>query len=432
MMKNPKISRRSILKTSAAFGAAAGFPVIVPSTVFGQNAPSNRIVMGSIGTGSQGTGNMKAFLNAPGTQLVAVCDVDKKHRERAKTEIDKKYGNTDCATYNDFRELIARGDLDAVHHALPDHWHAAISIAAANAGLDIYGQKPLARSIREGRAICDAVHRNGIVWQTGSQQRSDTRFRFACELVRNGYIGRIVKTEVGLPGGKSTGGDPTPIPVPDGLDWNLWLGPAPAQPCRNLGHKTGGPHWNWRWVRDFSGGQITDWSGHHIDIAQWGLGFERTGPVEITGKGLTAEGGFYNVIYDYSFDLKYANGQHINVSNHNTKGVKWIGEDGWIYVTRGKIDASNPKLLKQEIGPNEIHLYKSPNHTTDFLNCVRSRKEPVAPVEIGHRSISAGLLGEIAIYTGRKLKWNPDTEELIGDPEASALLGRSYREPWIL
>ncbi|MCF7849750.1 MAG: hypothetical protein K9M45_12945, partial [Kiritimatiellales bacterium] len=180
------------------------------------------------------------------------------------------------------------------------------------------------------------------------------------------------------------------------------------------------------------GGQITDWSGHHIDIAQWGLGLERTGPVEVTGKGLTAEGGFYNVIYDYSFDLDYANGQHINVSCKNEKGVKWIGEDGWVYVTRGKMTASNPKLLRQVIGPNEIHLYESPNHTANFLDCVRSRKETVAPVEIGHRSISAGLLGEIAIYTGRKLKWNPDTEEIMGDPAASALLGRSYREPWVL
>ncbi|RKX36546.1 MAG: gfo/Idh/MocA family oxidoreductase, partial [Verrucomicrobia bacterium] len=304
-----KKTRRNLLKATALAGAAAGFPTIVPSSVFGENAPSNRIAIGGIGVGSMGWGNLHGFLYTPGTQVVAVCDVDARHRERAKNAVDGVYENQDCLAFNDYRELLARDDIDAVFHALPDHWHGIICVAAANAGKDIYGQKPLARTIKEGRAIVDAVERNGVIWQTGSQQRSDARFRMACELVQNGRIGKIIHAEAGLPGG-SGGGSGNPIPVPEGLDWDMWLGPAPEQPCRDLGHSTGGPHWNWRWVRDFSGGQITDWSGHNIDISLWGLGLDRTGPVEISGTGSFADSGFFNVITSFDFSLKYKNGEH--------------------------------------------------------------------------------------------------------------------------
>ncbi|VGO20164.1 Gfo/Idh/MocA family oxidoreductase [Pontiella sulfatireligans] len=422
-------SRRNLLKSSAVLGVAAGFPAIVPSTVLGATAPSNQITIGGIGTGSMGMGNLKGFLNASGTRLLAVCDVDKKHRATAKKTIDNKYGNTDCAEYNDYRELLARDDIDAVFHALPDHWHGIICVAAANAGKDIYGQKPLARTIKEGRAIVDAVERNGVIWQTGSQQRSDSRFRMACELARNGRIGKVVRAEAGLPGGYG-GGSAKPVPVPEGLDYDMWLGPAPEQPCRDF--KNGGPHWNWRWVRDFSGGQITDWSGHNIDISHWGLGLDRTGPVEVSGTGKFADHDFFNVITEFDFDLKYAGGEHINVSNKHQTGVRFVGEEGWIQVTRTKIVASHPSILKDPIPSNGIHLYESRDHHKNFLDCIRSRKETICPAEVGHRSISAGLLGEIAIYTGRKLKWNPEIEEFIGDPVADGLLSRSMREPWVI
>ncbi|MBL7153203.1 MAG: Gfo/Idh/MocA family oxidoreductase [Phycisphaerae bacterium] len=422
------ISRRGFLsRTAAAAGSALALPAIVPSSVFGAGAPSNRIVMGAIGVGSQGTGDMRGFLGKSEVQMVAVCDVDRGHRDGAKRIVDERYKNNDCKAYLDYRELIGRGDLDAVQLAMPDHWHALPAIAAARAGLDMHGQKPFARSIREGRAICDAVHRHGRVWQTGSQQRSDYKFRRACELVRNGRIGKILKIEVGLPTGGGT--DVKQVTqVPEGLDWEWWLGPAPWVPYRGV------CHWNWRWIMDYSGGQLTDWAGHHIDIAHWGMGWDRTGPVEIQGKGEYPTDGLYNVPTKYKFDCKYAGGLVMTVANNQQipQGAKWYGERGWVHVNRGGLRAEPAEILKEVIGPGETRLYESRDHKQNFLDCVKSRKLTICPAEVGHRSISVGLLGEIAMLTGRKIKWNPDTEEIIGDEAASALLGKSYREPWVL
>jgi len=421
------MTRRTLFKRTAGLGAVMALPAVVPGSVFGAGAPSNRIVMGAIGVGSQGTGDMRGFLSKSEVQMVAVCDVDKGHRDRAKGIVDERYKNQDCTAYLDFRDLIGRGDLDAVMLALPDHWHAIPAIAALRAGLDIHGQKPFARSIREGRAMCDAVHRYGRVWQTGSQQRSDYKFRRACELVRNGRIGKIQKIEVGLPTGGAT--DVKQIQkVPEGLDWNFWLGPAPYVPYRGV------VHWNWRWILDYSGGQLTDWAGHHIDIAHWGMGWDTTGPVAIEGRGNYPKDGLYNVPTEYHFNCTYADGTVMSVANNTVfkQGAKWYGEKGWIHVSRGGLTASDEKILAEEIGPDEIQLYESRDHKQNFLDCVKSRKLTICPAEVGLRSISVGLLGEIAMLTGRKIKWNPDTEEIIGDPEASALLGRSYREPWVL
>jgi len=427
MNNKQSITRRDFFQRTAGLGAALAFPSIVPRSVFGANAPSNRIVMGAIGVGSQGTGDMQGFLSKPEVQMVAVCDVDRSHRDQAKRLCDERYSNRDCKTYLDFRELIGRGDLDAVQLALPDHWHAIPAIAALRAGLDIHGQKPFARSIREGRAMCDAVHRYGRVWQTGSQQRSDYKFRRACELVRNGRLGKILKVEVGLPTGGAS--DVKQIEkVPDGLDWNFWLGPAPYVPYRGV------VHWNWRWILDYSGGQLTDWAGHHIDIAHWGMGWDYTGPVEIEGRGNYPKDGLYNVPTEYRFNCTYADGTVMTVANNQQipQGAKWHGEKGWIHVSRAALAASDEKILKEEIGPDEIKLYDSRDHKQNFLDCVRSRKLTICPAEVGLRSISVGLLGEIAMLTGRKIKWNPEAEEIVGDPEASVLLGRSYREPWVL
>ncbi|MBN2137190.1 MAG: Gfo/Idh/MocA family oxidoreductase [Sedimentisphaerales bacterium] len=428
MKQQHSITRRSFLrKTAAIAGSAAALPAIVPASVFGADAPSNNIVMGAVGVGSQGTGDMQGFLSKSEVRMLAVCDVDRNHRDRAKGLCDRKYGNKDCKTYLDFRELIARGDLDAVMIAVPDHWHALPAIAAANAGLDIHAQKPFARSIREGRAICDAVARYGRVWQTGSQQRSDYNFRRACELVINGRIGKVLEIEVGLPTGGGTGVKQT-APVPEGLDWNWWLGPAPWVPYRGV------CHWDWRWIMDYSGGQLTDWAGHHIDIAHWGMGWDRTGPVEVHGKGTYPTEGLYNVPTHYRFECKYADGRVMTVANNQQlkQGAKWIGEKGWIHVSRGGLTAEPASVLKEVIGPGETKLYESRDHKQNFLDCVKTRKLTICPTEVGHRSISVGLLGEIAMLTGRKIKWNPDTEQIIDDPQASALLGRSYREPWVL
>ncbi len=431
-MNRRKLDRRQFLKRASGITAGAiAFPYIVPSASLGRAAsvaPSNRIAMGAIGVGGMGTGDMRGFLGKKEIQVVAVCDVDRSKRNNAKKIVDDRYKTSDCATYLDFRELIGRGDLDAVTLAMPDHWHSIPAIAAARAGLDVHAQKPFARTIREGRAMCEAVNRYGTVWQTGSQQRSGSNFHRACELVRNGRIGKVSKVEVGLPTGG--GSDNKPVqPVPEGVDWDWWLGPAPWVPYRGI------MHWNWRWMMDYSGGQLTDWAGHHIDIAHWGLDTERTGPVEIEGKGEYPKDGIYDVPMTYKFTCKYANGIVMTVANNKQipQGTKWYGENGrWVYVKRGKLEANPKSVLEEVIGPNEVHLYESRDHRQNFLDCIKSRKEPIAPAEVAHRSISVGLLGEIAMLTEQKLRWNPDKEVFIGNDAANRMLSRPMRSPWHL
>jgi len=420
------VSRRRFLGTAAG---AVAFPYIVPSSVFGAGAPSGKITMGCIGVGSQGSGNMNGFLNKGDARVLAVCDVDKGHRDGAKKRVDDKYGNSDCAAYHDFRELIARDDIDALSLALPDHWHSIPVIMAARAGKDMYGEKPLARTIAEGKRMVEAVHRYDRIWQTGSWQRSQGNFHHACELVRNGRIGKVTRVEVGLPTGG--GGEVKAVqPVPENLDWDFWLGPAPWVPFRGVSH------WDWRWIMDYSGGQLTDWAGHHIDIAHWGLGLDETGPVEIEGQGVYPKDGIYDVPTEYKFTCKYANGIEMVVANDQQvpkgMGTVWYGEKGWVHVDRGR-QATNPaELWNEKIGPGEMRLYESRDHQQNFLDCVKSRQKTIAPIEVAHRSISVGLLGEIAMRLERKLHWNPDKEEFVNDPEANRMLSRPMRAPWHL
>ncbi len=438
------VNRRAFLKKTAGVAAGVvGFPYIVQSSALGKAgtvAPSNRLTFVQIGSGSMGTGDLNAFLSfSPEVQAIAVCDVEDLHSARAKQIIDKKNGNRDCRTYRDFRELLDREDVDIASLALPDQWHGIISVACARKGIDIYGQKPLARSIMEGRAICDAVQRYGVIWQTGSWQRSVKHFHQAAERVRNGRIGKVEYVEVGLPDGNS-GPKPDIVPQPDHIDYDMWLGPAPWRPYQNFRRQANparyGPHWDWRWIMDYSGGQLTDWAGHHIDIAHWGLGLDRTGPVTIEGKGEYPTDGIYDVPYAYDFMCTYANGVKIRVANASKHpkgmGACWYGDKGWIHVNRGGIQASDPKLLREKIGPNEIHLYRSENHQKNFLDCIKTRQETITPAEIAHRSISVGLLGEIAMQTGRKLRWNPEKELFVNDDEANRYLMRPYRGLWHL
>jgi len=428
-------NRRGFLKKAASAAAGAmAIPYIVPSSVFGADgtvAPSNKLLVGVIGVGGQGTWDMRGFLDRPEALVAAVCDVDVKHQKLAKAEVDNKYGNNDVKMYNDFRDVIARSDIDIIATAVPDHWHSIPAIMAAQAGKDIHGQKPLARTIKEGRAICDAVKRYGRIWQTGSWQRSVYNFRRACELVRNGRIGKVHTVEVGLPTG-STRGNESIKRVPEGVDWDMWLGPAPWVPYRGV------LHWDWRWIMDYSGGQMTDWAGHHIDIAHWALDLERTGPVEIEGKGTYPKDGIFNVPYEYKVMTKYANGLTMIIANDRQlphgMGTCWYGENGkWLHVTRDEPIHANPKSVVDEvIGPNETHLYESKDHHQNFLDCVKSRRETITPAEVAHRSLTPALLGEIAMLTGRKLKWDPEKEEIIGDEEASRMLSRPMRSPWHL
>jgi predicted dehydrogenase len=431
-----KSSRRDFVKRSAALVAGTFvLPQIIPSSAFGMGkriAPSDRIVIGSIGVGSQGMSNMFDFLKLKDAlQFVAVCDVDKLHLAKAKETIDQAYKNTGCRTYGDYREFLEKEKLDAVSIALPDHWHGIIYSAAANKKLDVYGEKPICRTIKDGQTIVGTVKKNNIIWQTGSWQRSLANFHRGAELVINGRAGKIKYIEVGLPDGNKGIGTPPVQEVPAQLDWEMWLGPALKVPYRGVSH------WDWRWILDYSGGQLTDWAGHHIDIANWGAGLEHTGPVEISGAGVYPFEGIFNVPVEYDFLCKYANGIEMRVANASRlplgMGTTWHGDLGWVHVDRGDIiSASDPKILNEVIGENEIHLYKSDNHWQNFVECVKSRKPAIAPVEVAYRAISVALLGEIAMTTGQTIKWDPEKEEIIGNPVAARLLGRPYRNPWTL
>lgn len=431
-----KTSRRSFVKRSAALVAGAiVLPQIIPSSVFGKGgriAPSDRIVIGSIGTGSQGMSNMRDFLRLKdAVQFVAVCDVDTLRLAKAKETVDLANKNSDCRTYGDYREFLEKEKLDAVSLALPDHWHGIIYTEVANRKLNIYGEKPICRTIHDGKTIVEAVKKNNIIWQTGSWQRSQPHFRRGAELAINGRVGKIKFIEVGLPDGNKGIGTPPVMEVPAELNWEMWLGPALKVPYRGVSH------WDWRWILDYSGGQLTDWAGHHIDIANWGAGLENTGPVEIAGSVVYPAEGIFNVPVEYDFLCKYANGIEMRVANASRlplgMGATWHGDLGWIHVDRSnRISASDPKILDEVIGENEIQLYKSDNHWQNFTDCVRSGKPAIAPVEVAYRAISVGLLGEIAMTTGQTIKWDPDNEEIIGNPRASRMLSRPYRQPWTL
>jgi predicted dehydrogenase len=431
-----KSSRRDFVKQSAKIVAGAVIlPNIIPASVLGKGGstpPSDRIVIGAIGVGSQGMSNMRDFLELKNAvRFVAVCDVDTLHLEKAKQLADEANKSKDCRTYGDYREFLEKEKLDAVSIALPDHWHGIIYTAAANKKLHVYGEKPICRTIHDGKTIVNAVKKNNIIWQTGSWQRSQSHFHHGAELAINGRIGKIKYIEVGLPDGGKGIGTPPVKEVPAGLNWEMWLGPALKVPYRGVAH------WDWRWILDYSGGQLTDWAGHHIDIANWGAGLEHTGPVEITGAGVYPIEGIFNAPVEYDFLCKYANGIEMRVANAARQphgmGTTWYGELGWIHVDRGnRISASDPKILDEVIGENEIQLYKSDNHWQNFVDCVHSGKQAIAPVEVAYRAISVALLGEIAMTTGETIKWDPDKEEIIGNPMASRLLSRPYRQPWTL
>jgi predicted dehydrogenase len=435
-----RISRRSFLKAASAVAV----PSIVPASVFGLSgrpAPSERVVVGCIGVGGQGDRDMIGLMGDDRVQVVALCDCDRgsTNYERgwhlglapARAKVEKRYaaGKRDetykgIFTTGDFRELLARSDIDAVTCATPDHWHAAIVVAAARAGKDIYCQKPLSLTIADGRAMVEAVQRYSRVFQCGSQRRSDRNCRHACELVRNGRIGRVHTVYVGLPGGHLNpreGRSASVMPIPKELDYQMWLGPAPDAP-----YTLDRCHWTFRWNLDYSGGQITDWGAHFIDMAHWGMDTELTGPVEIEGRGqFPPLVDLWNTATGFHVESRYANGIRMVLSNRGG-GVRFVGTEG--QVTLG---GSEPKSIWQSrIGPEEIHLYESNNHYRNFVDCVISRQRTAAPVDVAHRSITPAHLGNIAMILGRKLAWDPEREEFVGDERANALRAKPYRSPW--
>lgn len=447
------ISRRSFLKSSITAAATLSVPAFIPATALGRDgavAANSRIQIAVIGTGNQGFNDIRSMITDERVQIVAVCDVNRESagywngavggREPGRRLVEGHYATRrpsgtykGCDTYEDFREVLSRKDIDAVQIVTPDHWHAVQAVAACKAGKDVYCQKPLALTISEGRAMADAVLKYKRVFQTGSQQRSDRNFHHACELVRNGRIGKIHTVKCGLPSGTPdygrTGNRKLPEPVPAGFNYDLWLGPAPNAP-----YAPARCHVNFRWNLDYSGGQLTDWGGHHPDIAQWGMDTERTGPVEIrSARGVfPPRGELWNTATEYSFECIYKSGVKLMVSDKFEGGVTFEGSEGKVYVSRGRFRTEPESLWTSEIPANGVKLYQSKDHFRNFIDCVISRKETIAPCEVAHRSITIAHLGNIAMQLGRDLRWDPERERFMSDSEADRMLSRPYRGAWTL
>lgn len=436
-----KTNRRDFLKqicrTTASAATAAAFPTIIPSSALGLGgavAPSNRINIAAIGLGF----GWPMFLRDD-VQYVAVCDVQKGERDRAKIRVEDKQGKGTCDAYNDFREVLARSDVDAIYTATPDHWHSNIVIAAARAGKHIYGQKPLTRTIAEGQAVIDAVRRHGIVFQHGTQQRHDNKMLFGCELVLNGYIGELKHVKIGSPSGATCPPQPT-TPVPPGLDWDMWLGPAPWSPFTPLridSHP-------WYHISDYSMGYIAGWGVHHADSAMQGCGLDNYTNVEIDAKGIFPEDGLFDNPYRWQMHYTFPNGITWHWTDCATEswgskapagwpqhpmGITFEGTEGSVFIWRDEVDANPRKLLDVKIGPNDkVHLRD--NLPGDFIDCVRNGRETCAPVEVGHHSTTLCSIAAISMILGRKLNWDHSKQEFINDDQANRLRTRPMRGPW--
>jgi len=450
-MKITHINRRKFIKRTVS--AASGLiiaPTIIPSYARGGNgktAPSDKIRLALIGCGNQGSSDIMQFAQDDRVQVVALCDVNRRGggywggsvrgREVVEEMLNDFYTEKNDKTFKglrlteEFREIIDMNDLDAISIAVPDHWHAIPSLMAAKAGKAIYCQKPLALTIPEGRAISDAVKKYGVIFQTGSQQRSEANFRQISELIRNGKLGKVHKVTCGASSGLADFGrnrnQTGTLPVPEGFNYNRWLGPAPEAPyCpARVGV-------NYRWTLDYSGGQITDWGGHHPDIAQWAMGTENTGPVKIkSSRTIWADHPIWNTAKAFHVEFEFKEGFTMIFSTYARRGgITFEGEDGsWAWVDRGGIEVSD-NLKGVELDDHDIRLYKSDNHYRNFIDCIYSGKEPIAPAEIGHRSISLAHLGNISMILNQELEWDPEREQIRNNNLANELLSRPMREPW--
>jgi predicted dehydrogenase len=425
--------RRSLSRRGFMSGLAATFavPMIIPRHVLGddQNKPANeKLTVGCIGMGKMLFGShLPHFLRMPEVHVAAVCDVDQSRRESGKQRVDQAYNNSDCAAYVDYRELLARDDIDAVVCATPDHWHAMVILDACAAGKDMYCEKPLTNNLTEAKAVMDAVNASEIVFQTGSQQRASENFRYACELVQNGHIGKIKRVTVGV------GGPPRPCDLPEeemeaGLDWDRWLGPAPQRGYSSVLSPRGvHDHFPaWRNFCEYGGGGMTDWGAHHFDIAQWGLGMDQSGPIEIVLPEKPQEGRGVSFVYESGAVVEHG----------GPAGVTFFGTDGQIHVDRGKLSSKPDGVIKMPIADDGIHLYKAPGgshagHRQDWVNCVRQRKQPNCPIETGARTVAVCHLGNVAYLhaeeiAGKSLKWDPQKWEFVDNESANAWKNYPY------
>jgi predicted dehydrogenase len=435
-MQSNRLTRRSFLKHTAVAAVAA--PYVISAAALGaagRPSPSNRVAVGLIGVGGEGTKNLRCYLTQPDAQAVAVCEVDPQRLAKAKQTVETHYaaemragGYKGCDTTADFRDLIARPDIDSVMISTPDHWHVLISVMAIRAGKDVQCEKPFL-TVQQGRFLADTVKRYGAVFQTSTEDRSLAVYHRMAELVRNGRIGKLQRIIVGLPSGPGAPGDPTPQPVPEGFDYEMWLGPAPWAP-----YCSARTHWNFRWIFDYSGGMLPDWGCHLFDTAQWGNDTDRSGPVEVEGVGERHTGGLYDTFYKFNLTYRYANGVEMTADSSGP-AIRFEGTDGWV-GNKGwtaPVQASSPEILHSVIGPGELHLFTCPaGEHRNFLDCVKTRNDPYFPAEIGHRVSTLSHIGNAAMTLGRKLRWNPDAEQFVDDPEANRYLSRAMRAPWHL
>jgi len=444
MQSRRDITRRGFMKKTVGMAAGAvGFPYIIrPSALgkAGEVAASKRITVGCVGVGPQGSAVMGNFLAQKDVRVVAVSDVKSNVREAAQNSVNKYYQDTGCAAYNDFRELIGRDDIDVVLVATPDHWHVLVALAAVKAGKDVYVEKPLGISLEQDQALRAAVHRHGRVFQFGTQQRSSRDFRFACELVRNGRIGKLHTINVWSPGSES-GGSPKPVPAPEWLDYNMWLGPAPSTPytedrCSNK---------LWWFISDYAIGFIAGWGIHPIDIALWGGGDKLSGPIEIEGKGTWPTKGVCDTAMNWNVVCKYGSGITLNFTGFpfpeewqkrygrtTSHGTAFEGTEGWVHVDREGINAHPKELLSTQFGPSDIRLYESNNHVRNLLDCVKSRAATICPVDEAVRGDAICQISDIAIRLEQKLNWDPVKERFVNNDAANRRLTRVMRSPWTL
>jgi predicted dehydrogenase len=423
--RDRSLTRRRFLQHTALAAGAFGVGVVAPRLSLRAAAASparEGVRVGCIGVGNQG----KPLMLQNYRNVVAVCEVDRDRLAAAKKEIEDR-AQRSCAAYSDYRRLLENKDVDAVIIATPDHWHALQTIHACQAGKDVYVEKPLSLVVHEGRVMVQAARKHRRIVQTGSMQRSDDRFRLACELVRSGRIGKVHTVRVGLP---AVNFNIEPVPdsePPPELDYDMWLGPAPWRP-----YNKNRVHYNFRFFWDYSGGQMTNWGAHHLDIAQWGLGMDDSGPIEIAATAQFDPEQRFEVPVESEITYRYATGVTVICSQGPDRktGTTFEGSQGTIYVNRGKLESTPPGIVTTPLGDPDVHLYVSKNHHDDWYECIKSRKLPICDVEIGHRSATVCHLGTIAMRTGHKLKWDPAQEQLLGDDTATQMLSYQYRAPW--
>jgi len=427
MNMDRRVSRRQVLGGAAALA----LPYVVPSAVLSGNAPSKRITMGAIGLGNQGLHNLRSFLTFDDVRVLAVCDVDAGHLERAKETVDSAYGNKDCAAYHDFREVLARGDLDTVLIATPDHWHAILAIEAAKAGKDIYCEKPISLTVAEGRAVVETMRRYNTVYQSGTQRRSIACFRFAVDMARTGVLGELQTLHCYYHNGPTC--PPQPVqPVPKGFDYDTWLGPSPWEP-----YTQSRCHGSFRWIYDYSGGQLTDLGAHFADLAQWAHGEEQTSPTHYEGWAEFPKDGLFNTPVKFEVTATYADGVKMIMHDETEpgrgpRGNKFVGTEGWVSVDdTGKVTASSDAILRRLNAAQRGYEFMEGHHR-DFLDCVRTRARTIASPEVAHRSTTTCHIANICLRLGRKLQWDPAVERFVNDPAADRMLARAMRSPWRL